>query len=169
MTNIITVRLQYAVTGNMSAAKRVISERISHPLPDLEKFAGNGFSARCYSRDVNPGEVSGYSNHETFTVGVLLENDRTQYNTCRELAKVALAKGTASADSNAHLDGLVWLADELEAYVNNDWLNMIQREVDIKTDGDSLAHSLLAAALDRVDWIELAEGWLSRPQEEVSA
>ena len=169
MRETIDVRLRYGVTGSVSAAKAAITEHFCQFLPGLQEFTGDGFSARKYSADVNPSSVSGYRNYETFHCAMFLSNNRRQYEVAINAAKKALSIGTDSADPNAHSEGLIWLADQLETLVENGWLTMDAREEACKTDSDMLAHSLLSAALGRVNWLEIAEEWLSTAQEDAAA
>lgn len=165
MGDVITVRLRYTVTGSLAAAKQAIGQKFTDFLPGLQEFAGPDYNAKKFSVDVDPDEVSGYSNYPTFHVALFLSNNPPQYDQARALAKLALTKGVESTDPNAYSEGLVWLADELETLVEQGWLMLDAREEECKTDSDTLAHSLLTAALGRVNWRELAEEWITSVQE----
>jgi hypothetical protein len=168
MTSTIILQLKYSVTGSVSAAKRAIADRYRRFLPGLEEFPGDGFHAKRYSSDVDPEEVSGYSNYPTFHVALFLSNNRPQYDQARELAKMAFAKGTDSADPNAQSEGILWLADELETLVTEGYISLEAREEDAKTQSEILINELLSASLGRVNWRELAEEWASTVGEEAA-
>jgi len=159
MRDSITVRLQYDVkSGSVAAAKEAIEHRFLQFLPGLEEFVGPDYHAKRYSADVNPEEVSGYSNYPTFQVAMFLSNNKPQYDNCRILAKNALREEMPT----------VWLADMLKEKVEQGWLQMDRQEEQLCGDVDTLAHSLLSAALGRVNWMEIAEEWLSQAREEAA-
>lgn len=165
----VTVRLRYTVTGSVSAAKLVIGDTFLRFLPGLQEFAGPDYSARKWSADVDPDEVSGYKNYETFHVALFLSNTRSRYEECRLLAMMALKKGVESNDPDSYSEGLVWLADELENLVEQHILQVDEREGSCKTDNDALAHFLMTAALEKVNWVDIAEEWLNQAKEEAGS
>jgi hypothetical protein len=115
--------------------------------------------------------VCNYTNSETFDVALFLSNNKPQYGIAWGLAQMALEKGTDSEYPNALPEALIWLEDELKELVEQHYLRIDDREeenahkVDIAYDCDTLAHSLLTAALGRVDWRQIANEWLTTAKE----
>ena len=105
--------------------------------------------------------VCDYSNYETFHIAMYLSGNSSSaefYGMCRRLAKDALREETP----------VLWLADKFEEIISGPVLTMDDREERCNGDADRLAHSLLSAALDRVNWRELAEEWIGHAQEEAA-
>jgi len=100
---------------------------------------------------------NGYANYETFTVALFLNNNRPQYDECIALARAVLRDRREAP--------AVYLADSLKVLVVDRSLYMDSRELRCKGEGDYLAHTLLSAAVDRVNWKEIAEEWLTTAQE----
>ncbi len=176
MQDTIEVRLRYVVTGNVNAVKESITDAFRPGQGNVERVSGvsaqGEYGARLLTVDINPHEVSGYSNYETFTIAMFLENERSgdsarqgPYESCRSLSTEALKKETNTTDPNAHPSAVVWLAYKLEHLVEQTYLRMDSREGSCRTARDILAHSLLRAALDRVDWMELAYLYLNAAKE----
>lgn len=105
--------------------------------------------------------VSGYSSYETFHVAMFLENNRAPYDMAYGMALIAADRDAEELPSPIH-----WLADELERAVSQHYLRLDAKEEEngtkrgIAYDCDTLEHSLLTAALARVDWDEIAEVFL---------
>lgn len=122
---------------------------------------------------MNSEQVSGYSTYETFHVAMFLSNNRAQHDQAMALARMAVERGTQMDDLNALSPALIWLMDELVILVKRTYLRMDFREDQIATsynseiqrDCDMLAYELLFAALERVNWREIAEEWLAAAQE----
>lgn len=112
--------------------------------------------------------VSGYSSYETFHVALFLSNNRPQYTRVKLLAEKAHERDPEELPSPVH-----WLADEIQRTVEGAYLCMDEREEsaqggrksEVARDCDVLAFSLLSAALDRVEWAEIAEEWLNIARE----
>jgi hypothetical protein len=159
MNDTVDVRLRYTVTGSMSAAKRGIREYVDYSRDRIGQLPYEGveadYSAKLFTVDVNPDENTGYSNYETCHVGLFLSNTSDISAYCLQVANEALKEETPT----------VWLADRLELYVEQRNLKIDQREARCRSDVDHLAHSLLTAALGRVNWRELAEEWLTAARE----
>lgn len=97
--------------------------------------------------------VCDYSNYETFHVAMFLNGNSSSsevYELCRWLAKGALREETPA----------LWLADKFREIIEERHLAIDRREERCKGSADILAHSLLTAALGRVNWRELAEEWI---------
>jgi hypothetical protein len=107
------------------------------------------------NKAINPDEHSGWTNYETFTVALFVDNNRPPYDQVKELAAVAMAEEYPG----------VWLSDQLEELVQETYLQMERREEGNRSDTDYLAYTLLKAALDRVNWRELADTWLDTVKE----
>lgn len=92
----------------------------------------------------------GYSNYETFSVAVVIDNDKGSYTYWRERAREELA--TAKADQVATVgERARWnLADALEDHVRSEAPELTE-----------YYSSLLLAGISGVDWREIADGWCS--------
>ena len=184
MTDTVIVRLRYAVTGSVESAKRHLHQYfMSQQIYSIsETFARESdprdFSAKRFGVDINPDENTGYTNYETFAVAIFLENNHSgdsarpgPYEKARELAKAALGRGTPNDDPNAYSDAHVWLADKLEHLIQQTYLRVDDKEVEIANlpersrDAGYLSHSLLTAALERVNWMEIADVWITQAKE----
>lgn len=109
-------------------------------------------------------------NNETFHIALFLANNQPVYKRAWALAEsVSRQEETTSADPNCHPPARIILADMLQGLVEDAYLRVDDREMDCKTDTDYLAHSLLTAALGRVNWLELSEEWLGTDQEKSEA
>ena len=79
---------------------------------------------------------NGWSNYETWNVALWIDNEPGTYEERRRM-------GREASDKNAFADSLkTWVRDELMPDL-----------------GASMAADLLGAALDEVDWYELAENF----------
>ena len=84
---------------------------------------------------------NGWKNYETWVVALWIDNDQSTYNYSRELAQEYRMPDGAKYP----------LADALKSWVVNDLI----------PDVSGLAGDLLGAALDEVNWFEIAENYLS--------
>lgn len=161
MKNKVEVVVKYNVDGSVSAAKAAIEERYSRFLPGLQEFKTEDFHAKKYSVDANPQEVCNYRNYETFQVATFISNNRRQYDLCLlEAAEVFTNDAWPTPEEKVSA-----LARRLEEKVSEVWLGMNVREEACAKDIDYLAHVLLCGALDRVDWFEIADEWLTTAKE----
>ena len=101
-------------------------------------------------------EYNGWTNYETCTVSLWLDNEESTYRYWREQAQ--RHRETASESSQA-CDG-TWTAEEATKFHLADQL---EEEI---TEGaplrePSLYNDLLSAALCEVNWQEIPENWLS--------
>jgi hypothetical protein len=99
--------------------------------------------------------VCDYTNYETFTVAMLLSNDRPMYEEARAVTSRLISALHRVAD----------IAEALESMVEQWYLDVDGREMACKRDADKLAHELMTAALARVDWREIAEEWINTVKE----
>lgn len=103
--------------------------------------------------------VCSYSNYQTFHVALFLSNNRPQYDTCLRFAKDCLTNERPA----------LAMASALEELVQDHWLTVDARESECRTDSDYLAFALLRSSLDRVDWRQIAEEWLTTARERLDA
>lgn len=92
---------------------------------------------------------NGWKNYETWAVALWIDNEEGSYNRRCELAREAKEEAGEEDEDGRTAEGL--LADQLKTWI---------REEEIPDLGASLYADLLGAALDEVDWYEIAENWL---------
>jgi hypothetical protein len=175
----VIVRLRYAVTGGMEAAKRALQQNFlwndEAPVKEISRMADqdnlhNAFTAKRFGVDINPDENTGYTNSETFSVAMFLENNCKQRNkTVCELARQALTMGTETSDQNVHSNALIWLEDEIKGLVEDEYLKLEDRESNAQGDSAMLAYDLLTDALARVNWLQIADVFLTQAKENQDA
>lgn len=113
---------------------------------------------------------NGWTNYETWVVGLWFDNDEATYTEVRDIARDWLddpadecdyCEAVGSTDNHdAHRVGE--LADALQAFAED--LPEYQRA----TENASFVSDLLGSALGRVNWRELAESYLSELAEEAT-
>lgn len=89
----------------------------------------------------------GWTNYETWVVGLWLDNEEGSYNYTRELAN----ESTVEATTEQYLEAKHILADKLKA-----WLEESMPDL-----GGTLWADLLNAAFSEVEWTEIAENRLT--------
>jgi hypothetical protein len=159
----VDVRLRYAVTGSRSAAEKALSDTFRHNQGYVQRIAGIDFEARNPIIDINPGACEGYTNYETFTIGVWLKNDRKLYDRCLLKAKDVLE--AAEANQLGDLTPELAMGDWLQEFVEQRLLRVDDREEKASTDAERMFVSLAQAALSDVNWRELGEEWLDDVRE----
>ena len=98
---------------------------------------------------------NGWTNYETWSVSLWLRNDEESYSDVRELTRKALARaqqGHHYLTPEEHACRL--LADAILEYVES------LPQIASILEGASMATDLLGAALDEVDWDEIAQHFL---------
>lgn len=98
---------------------------------------------------------NGWTNYETWSVNLWLRNDDESYSDVRELTRKALARAQEghhylTPEEHARL----LLVDAIVEYVES-----LEPMASI-LEGASMATDLLGAALDEVDWDEIAQHFL---------
>ena len=88
----------------------------------------------------------GYANYETFTIGVVVENDRALITEARALV--------AGCFESELID--VEAADAVRAWVEAKFIDPVCQE---GATHHGIAATLCNAALGQVDWLELVEEW----------
>lgn len=106
-------------------------------------------------KEHNDRKYNGWTNYETWTVSLWLDNDEPSYRFWRnESARQRRqAKGSAQARSGCWTD-----AEAARLHLAEQLKEAITDAAPIKA--PSLYSDLLAAALSEVDWIEIAEHWM---------
>ena len=160
----VNVVLRYAVTGSTSAAEKALFEQFrAGRNASLEQIHSEGQSSRLICADVNPGKCEGYTNYETSSIALWLENDRKLYETCRNSARAILA--SADAGQIGDLSPELIMGDYLKDYVEQKLLKIDDREEKARTDAERIFVSMAQAALDRVNWLEMGEHWIDDARE----
>jgi len=99
---------------------------------------------------------NGWTNYETWAVGLWLDNEQAIYLYWREQAARHREEGPKAPQVR---DG-IWTADEAARF---NLADQVKEEV---TDASPLSEAslyadLLGAALSEVDWLEIVDNWLS--------
>ena len=169
MSENIIVRLRYIAEGRVDLAMEAIRDAFFGK--DWPQHLANGyFTARCPGVDINPDQVSGYSTYETFTVAMFLEGNQKRNEQCLQMARTILEYQDAPQEEDVSPE--VQLADHIKILVEEVYLMMDAEEktnsfrTGLSYDTCTLRHSLVSAALDRVDWMELAQCYLNSAKEE---
>lgn len=101
-------------------------------------------------------QYNGYKNYETWCVTLWLENDQSTYAYWREHAR----QQVATAPRSSHMHNGCWTADEAAKFLLADQLKQEFDEANPLDKADVWA-DLLGAALDEVDWHEVADQFLT--------
>jgi hypothetical protein len=98
-----------------------------------------------------------YANYETFTVALVLDNNRDLQETAQSIVRRAFAtQDDAELRRPYAADALkAWITDELDMSDKTDADRNYMRVSHIDLQG--MAETLLLAALSEVDWLELAD------------
>lgn len=109
----------------------------------------------------NTNDYNGWSNYETWTVGLWLDNERESYEYWRELTR----EHRSNAVSCSQVAEGTWTADEAEVF---NLANQLKEEVNAGSplQESSMYADLLCAALSEVNWSEIAEHYLADLREE---
>jgi hypothetical protein len=102
-------------------------------------------------------KVCDYRNYETFTVAVILENDRQLYQRWRQRGWQLQQLYSATQVEGGYSDACIMLGDEIK-----EWLTGLCPETIRRADPviNSIFAQLLQGALSAVDWREVAESFL---------
>lgn len=100
---------------------------------------------------------NGWTNYETWVVKLWLDNEESTYRDVIELAERIKADWDADELANATAN----LADAIEHYVDD--IREIQNEGD-RGGAWGLFEDLLTAALDAVNWEEIAKAYMDEVQ-----
>lgn len=161
VSDYITVRIRYAVTGSKPAAEKALFDAYREGQGRVESISGDGYEARHPIVDVNPGECEGYTNFETFTIAIWLKNDHKLYDQCRTFALTAISDEDIASRARLKDDRSpeLFMADWLQFFVELK-LQVDLRESSASTDEERIFVSLARAALSDVNWREISEEWL---------
>jgi len=102
------------------------------------------------SAEISAESYNGWSNYPTWCVNLWLANDEGLYREALALVADVLA--------GPHETPRLGVADALRAWVRDELAPDL---------GASFAADLLGYALDRVDWLEIADAWLEQVEEVV--
>lgn len=162
-TSTVIVQLRYVVSGNRTAAEKVLFNTFHSGQGKIERISDDSFEARYPVVEVNPDSCEGYKNYITFSLSVWLKNDHKIYDRCRKMAAdyVRLSRETLELnDTTPELVMADWLQQFVETRLQMDW-----REDTANTDVDRMFVQMAQAALGQVDWRELADEWIQTVQE----
>lgn len=95
-------------------------------------------------------KYNGWANYETWNVALWLHNEQGTADDLQELARTARDDYPEDAAAN--------LAESIESYVTSDLPEMLGFDLDA---APMMFGDMLQAALDSVDWYEIAENELS--------
>ena len=107
----------------------------------------------------NADKYNGWTNYETWTVSLWLDNEESSYRYWRDQAQQH--RETAS-ESPQVIEG-IWT---IEQAANFNLADQLEEEITagIPLQEPSIYNDLLTAALSEVNWTEIAENWLSEEQ-----
>lgn len=95
----------------------------------------------------------GYANYETFTIAVVVENDRKLITEARALLADVETVARRSVWADVHLGDM---ADACRAWVEARFIDPVCQD---GATHHGIAATLCNAALGQVDWLELVEEW----------
>lgn len=109
---------------------------------------------------------NGYKNYETWCVNLWLSNEEPTCRACREIAAQcrkdapdhANAKPTAQRYGSATKP--MWTIDEAARFTTADALKAFVEENCLPDLGATMASDMLSAAMEEVDWVEVADAFL---------
>jgi len=100
---------------------------------------------------------NGWKNYPTWAVALWIDNERDTYEKSRGVARNI----RAIAPQDENVASGIWTVEETAKYRLADFLKLWVTD-DLAPDlGASFAADLLGYALDEVDWVEIAESFLS--------
>jgi len=115
--------------------------------------------------DVKDTRHQGYANYETFTVAVLLQNnDRDIFEAWRARAKELQEEFPTEAqpEHEGQYSGVcVRLAHEIQEWINENEPERLVAEMQGNELLNDIFKGLMNAAMERVDWREVAEDFLT--------
>jgi hypothetical protein len=94
---------------------------------------------------------NGYTNYETWNVGLWIDNEQGSYNYVYSLASECFEDAEEDRYNSKEENAIIKLAEQIKNYVE---------EMNPLTDDTSLFSGLLNAALGEVDWYDIAETWI---------
>lgn len=114
---------------------------------------------------------NGWTNYETWAVALWIDNEQGSQEMAQELARDARRE----ASEHVNVKSGIWDAARAEVYILSDALREWVRDTPQEDGGllpdlgATLAADLMGAALDEVDWHEMAEHYLADlPADETS-
>lgn len=101
-------------------------------------------------------ECCNYENYETFSIAVMLDNERSSYERWKETAKDI----QEAAPNMPQVKDGIWTAEEAALFTLEDTLKAYYQETH-PMQNNSVWSMLLNGALSRVNWREVAENILA--------
>lgn len=101
-------------------------------------------------------EYNGWSNYSTWDVHLWLTNDQGTYNLCRELARESVEE----ASTCSQIEEGIWTEVQARRFLLADRLRDHIDEINPLVGEASLFSDLLGAAIQDVDWHEVADAFL---------
>jgi len=104
---------------------------------------------------MSEGECEGWTNRETWLVNLHLSNEQSSYSYWKAEAEGHAVRASAAEQVR---EGL-WTIKEAARFYLADQLREELLEA-LAANEATLYSDLIMSALDRVDWVEIAESWL---------
>lgn len=110
---------------------------------------------------------NGWKNYETWSVALIVDNERGLYEQRREMARQAWddAESDRSEYHTRSQGARYAFADALKEWVEE----QVSEQVTALSDFGMLASQLIGAALSEVDYVEIADNWLNEEVNENGA
>ncbi|QEG36163.1 DUF7249 family protein [Bythopirellula goksoeyrii] len=105
----------------------------------------------------NEEKYEGWENRETWLVNLHLENEASSYRYWREQAE----QSRSSAAKTDQVHAKIWTEAQAALFTLADQMREQVTEA-IAVESPSLVGDLIATALSRVEWREIAEHWLEK-------
>ena len=117
-------------------------------------------------------EYNGWTNYETWSVALIMDNDEGLYNLRREQAAELYEYAEPewkwqSKEDKARYDLAEWLKDFVEEY--NPFTNEQAGIIRVQTPLADLYSQLLGGAISSVNWDEIARHWIGEAAEDAKA